>query len=95
VQIAWTGYLWYFIFKPDPLSRIEVAEGFLLAYVAALFMIVRAFVPILQLTKDITGTITDVLDELRKTPGAAADSTPATGRIIQILEKTVGSRGER
>src|SRR6516164_5252531 len=66
VQIAWTGFLGYFIFKHEPATRIEIAEGFLLAYVAALFMIVRAFVPVLRLIKDITGSMSDVLDALRQ-----------------------------
>jgi len=95
IQIAWTGFLFYFIFKPEPLSRIEVAEGFLLAYVAALFMIVRAFVPVLRLIKDITGSITDVLDVLRQNAGAPGNSASTTEKIIEVMEKTVGSNSLR
>ena len=91
VQIAWTGFLFYFIFRPEPLSRIEIAEGFLLAYVAALFMIVRAFVPVLRLIKDITGTMTDVLDVLRQNAGTPAN----TQKIIEVIEKTVGAKSPR
>jgi hypothetical protein len=73
------------------LSRIEVAEGFLLAYIAALLMIVRAFVPVLRLIKDIIGAITEVLDVLRK-EGATSDTMSTSGRIIGILERTIGSK---
>ena len=93
IQIAWTGFLFYFIFKPEPLQRIEVAEGFVLAYVAAIFMIVRAFVPVLRLIKDITGSIRDALDVLRRSDGSPESSAAATAKIIEVMEKTVGSRG--
>lgn len=92
VQLAWTGFLFYFIFKPEPLRRIEVAEGFLLAYVAALFMIVRAFLPVLRLIKDITGTMTDVLDVLRQSAAAKGNSVGTTEKIIEVIEKTVGAK---
>ena len=90
-QIAWTGFLGYFIFRPEPLSRIQIAEGFLLAYIAALLMIVRAFVPVLRLIKDMIGAITEVLDVLRQ-DGANRDAMSTSGKIIAILEKTIGSK---